>query len=320
MFVTVVLRLAAIFLMIGAGWVARKTRLVDDASTASLARLLTSLFYPALIFSAITGQFTVDSLRANWQLPVGAFGIMLTGFLVGFAVERLFTDPHSPRGHSFLFQCTINNYSFLPLPFALLFWGEKGVAMLVLSTLGSEVAVWTLGAYSLSGRRLHPSALLRLIKPPLVAIAIAILVIFLRDTTEVLTPLLRPRAIVGQFVSSVAFMLGMFGGATIPVAMIVAGARMAELKPGHIADRLQVAVVVLRLIAIPALTIAALSVLPIEPQTRDVLILVAAMPSAIAGVVLSELFGADKSFAATSVLVTHIGSLVTIPFWLTVAL
>jgi predicted permease len=44
-----------------------------------------------------------------------------------------------------LFQCIINNYSFLPMPLAFLFWGEQGLALLIFSTIDSEIAFWTLG-------------------------------------------------------------------------------------------------------------------------------------------------------------------------------
>ena len=53
----------------------------------------------------------------------------------------------------FHFLCTMNNYSFLPIMLASMFWGEKGVAMVVFSTLGAEVIVWTFGIQAITGQR-----------------------------------------------------------------------------------------------------------------------------------------------------------------------
>ncbi len=320
--IAIAIRLLAIFLMIAAGWRARRTELIGDATVRQLAQLLTGYFYPALIFAVITDNFTTASLRANWHLPVGAFAIMATGFVGGLLVERWLTDPHSRRGHAFLFQCAINNYSFLPLPLALLLWGERGVGLLVLSTLGAEVALWTLGVYAVSGRAFHLANLRRLLSPPLIAVAVALLVVLGRDALGGGT--VAPAAGAGHWlaeaVAAVRTAIALFGKATIPVAMVIAGARMAELRLEHVFDKLQIAVVAMRLLVIPAVVILALGWLPVPLEARQVLVLVATMPSAVGGVILCELYGADSKFAATSILLTHLVALLTIPFWLAVAL
>ncbi len=312
--IPIALRILAIFLMIGAGWVARRRGIIDADTTRNLSRLLTTCFYPALILTSMTRNFTLQGLASNWQLPVGAFGIMLTGFCIGLLVERLLTDPHSREGHAFLFQCTINNYSFLPMPLALMFWGEAAVAALIFSSLGPEIAMWTLGVYALSGRRLQRSSLRQLASPPLMAIAAALTILTLRALLPALEEALplHARHAIGSIFSAAT----LFGGATIPVAMIVAGSRMAGLTPGHIFSRIQLAVSAIRLLVIPALVIPLILVLPLTPETTRILILVAVMPSAVTSVILSELYRADSRFAASSVLITHLLCLLTIPVWL----
>jgi len=52
----------------------------------------------------------------------------------------------------FRFQCTINNYSFLPIMLATTLLDEQGVAQIIFSALGAELVVWTLGLQALTGK------------------------------------------------------------------------------------------------------------------------------------------------------------------------
>jgi len=313
---SITFRLLSVFLMIGIGWLARHRQMIDAETTRNLSRLLTSFFYPALIFTTMSRNFDTGGLVAHWQLPVGAFLIMLLGFGIGLLVERLLVDPRSRQGHAFLFQCTVNNYSFLPMPLALMLWGEAGVAGLIFSTLGPEVAVWTLGVYALSGRQLRRQSLRHLVNAPLLTMAVTLVFILLRDGLPPGAVAVFSRPVVKGGSDAVMAALTLIGGATIPIAMIVAGSRMAGLRGQHLFSRLQISVGLLRLVIIPAAAIGLIVLLPLLTDVQRILCLVAIMPSAITSVVLSELYRADSEFAASSVLITHLFSLLTIPLWL----
>ncbi len=316
----IVFRLLSTFLMIAVGYIARKRGLITNDTTRQLSRLLTAFFYPPLIFHSMTRNFDGRGLIQNWPLPLGAFSIMLAGFCLGLFIERFVLKPSPGREHAFLFQCTINNFSFLPLPLALMLWGEIGVAGIIFSSLGSELALWTLGLFSISGRKVDAQSFKRMISPPLVTIAVALLWILLRDSAPpaLLAPLDTPA--MQSIGASLLDALRMLGAATIPVAMVVAGSRMASLRVNHIISLEKAVVSILRLLVIPALTVLALHLIPVAPDIRRTLILVATMPSAVSSVIFAELYGEDAEFAAACVLLTHILCLLTIPIWLHFAL
>ncbi len=309
-------RLLSIFVMIGIGWIARRRGMLSADTTLHFSRLLTSFFYPALIFTSINRHFDTPSLLANWQLPVGSFLIMLTGFVTGLLAERFLTDPHSKQGHAFLFQCTMNNYSFLPMPLALMLWGEAGVASLIFSAMGPELAIWTLGVYALSGRRLRVASLRQLLNPPLLTLIGTLCFILLRDRLPAGGAAVLARPALQELHQAVHAALVMLGAATIPVAMMVAGSRMAGLHAHQIFSPIQVVLSLLRLVLIPAIAIGLMLLLPLAPEVRRILALVAIMPVAVSSVVLCELYNGDSDFAASSVLITHLLCLVTVPVWL----
>lgn len=317
--IAIILRILATFLMIGVGFLARRKGQITNETTRQLSHLLTTFFYPALIFTSMTRNFDLRGLGEYWVLPVGGFAIMLLGFVIGILIEKFLHRPAAGTENAFLFQCTINNYSFLPLPIALMLWGESGVAGIIFASLGSELALWTLGLFAISGRRVNAANLKRMISPPLVTIAVSIAWIVLRD--------LLPESLMGMITHStllqpaVAAMdaMRMLGSATIPIAMVMAGSRMAGLHPKHLFSIDKGIVTGLRLLVVPALVVLLLAALPISGDIRRTLLLVATMPSAVASVIFAELYNEDAEFAAACILLTHILCIPTIPLWMLLA-
>ncbi len=317
MFIQFFIKIAAIFCMIGFGILAKKMRLIDSAATSQLSRLVTFFFYPALVFSSMVDNFTLDSLLSNWALPVGTLTIMAVGYIAGFVAVNILRFRGEKEKHQFLFQSTINNYSFLPLPIILMLWGREEVALLVFSTLGSEIAMWTLGIFALTGNRFRLSNLKHLLSVPMVAILTAIAVIVLRSLFS--NPAADPvsAGALPEITGAVVNMLDVFGQATIPLAMFLAGSRVADLKLGHFFNLTQVSIVIMRLAIVPAAAVFVLYILPFSPEMMRILLVVAIMPSAIMSVVLSEVYNSDTDFAASTVLTTQLVSILTIPFCLT---
>jgi predicted permease len=316
MFLKLFILILSIFLMVLFGALARKRNILDGESTRRIAIAITNFFYPALIFSALTSHFTLRTLTETWQLPVGALIVMATGYFVGIAFSPFLSFRHETERNSFAFQCTINNYSFLPLPIILLLFGESGVAMLIFSTLGSELAVWTIGVLALTGNRFTRKNLLHLLSVPMLALIFALVVIVIRELPMVTNALWLRSKMLLEANRSFISVLDLFGKATVPLAMFAAGSRMSELKWSRIFSFNQLVLASIRLLLIPAIACVIFFLLPLKTDVRNVLLVLAIMPSAVASVILSEVYGADVVFSATGVLVSHIFSLVTIPAWL----
>lgn len=315
MFISLFIRILSIFFMIGFGVLARKKLWVDSSATTQMSKVVVNFFYPALIFSALIQSFHFNSLLENWALPVGTLIIMSIGFSFGYLVRRLLQFKDSREANQFLFQTTINNYSFLPLPIILMLWGERGVAQLIFSTLGSELSVWTLGIVALTGKKFGRESVKNFLSVPMAAILLAILVIFLRDNLP-WGPALSGVGFLYELSSSFMSMLSLFGGATIPLSMFLVGTRMAVLKPEHLFTFKQAIVIFLRLLIIPAAALLIIFRLPFASDVRLILLVVAVMPSAMASVVIGEVYNSDTEFAASCILTTHVVSVLTIPIWL----
>jgi predicted permease len=309
----VFVRLLAVSSMVLMGVLARRRGWLDSVGTRQISLLVTNILYPALIYTSLVQTFTLPGLAANWPLPAGTAMIMLIGFCAGLLAARVVPCRGEREQRAFRFQCTINNYVFLAMPLVLFYWGAEGVALLVFSTVGSEISLWTLGVIALTGHRVRWGTLRHLVSMSMGAILAAILTLGLVQVTGWRAP---AGGLLGDLRQALLAALEVVGKGTVPLAMVVAGSRMAELQPKHLLRLPQLAVVGLRLAVIPAAALALLYWLPFAPATRNVLTVVAVMPSSIASVMLSEIYDADSEFAATAVLLTHAAALFTIPLWL----
>lgn len=317
MFLTLFYVVCTIFLMMAPGYVARRRAWMGDEGSLALSRIMVYAIYPCLIFTAITGNYGLDDLLRSWVLPAASAAIMVTGHLVGRLAVLMLRFETDDRRRAFLFQTTMNNYSFFPLAIVVQLYDESAVAALLFSTLGAEAVMWTLGTLTLRGGRVGRESLGHLASPPLVALYAAVGVLVLLHVTGVDRSVFTSGSGPLPYVHDTMKRLG---ACTVPFAMIIAGARMATLRASDVNTRHVWALSGLRLLLIPMAAWAVLQFLPLTPGQRNIMTVVAVMPVSLASLMLSELFGGDKRLMSGSVLLTHLLAVVTVPLLLSLLL
>lgn len=313
---TIFFKTLAIFAVMGFGFILRRRNVIDAAFNRQMSLVLVNVFYPALILSSIVRNFTFASLVANWALPAGSAMIMLIGWGVGVIGQRLMRRQAPATAGVFLFQCTMNNYSFLPIMLAAGLLGNDAVSLVIFSTIGAEICVWTLGLQAMTGQRPSLAALRHLASVPMMAMLAGCLVLLAKLALGGAADRWAGDPWAGPPLAMALDALALAGQATIPVSAIIVGSRMGSLHPHHLLSWLMAVTTVLRLLVIPAIATALLVLLPFPPATRPVLLIVAAQPAAMVSVTLAEVYGSDAEYAAASVLLTHVFCLLTIPLWL----
>ena len=315
-----ILQILFILALMAIGFVARKRGMVSEMGTSEMVRMLIAIIYPCLIFSSVT-RLNAGELAANWIMPVMAIAIAGTGLLLGLVALRCMKGVDQQRASAFLFQNTVNNYLFLPLPLVMLLWKEEGVALLVFASMGFELTVWTVGVFLFNRSSRFAEGIRMLFGPPLVALLFSIGWVCVRD-------LLRPELPTsGMFSDVMRRLLDLFyfgaetvGKATIAISMLVSGSRIAALNVRAVFDKQVWVLAALRLVATPILFILLLKLIPMGAMAYGILAVVAVMPAAVVSLIFSERFGGDSDFIATTLLVTHIGAIATIPLLLAWAL
>lgn len=315
-----ILQVIFILALMSIGFIARRRGMVSATGTSEMVRMLVAIVYPALIFSSVT-SLNATALASNWLMPVMAMAIAGTGFGLGLIALRCMKGVDRERASAFLFQNTINNYLFLPLPLVILLWGSEGVALLVFASMGFELVVWTLGVYLFNRKGKLLDGLRMMLGPPLIALLISISWVCVRDLLHPTLPndgffaeLLR------RLLELLYFGAETVGKATVAISMVVSGSRIAALNLRTAFDPHVWIVAAMRLIVTPALFILILKIVPLEEVARGILSVVAVMPAAVASLIFSERFGGDSDFVASTLLITHLGAIITIPILLAWAL
>jgi predicted permease len=310
------LQVLFVLILMTLGFAARKRGMVSATGTSELVRIMVSIIYPCLIFSSVT-RLSIQDLATNWVMPVSALAIAGTGLLLGLFALRWMKNIDPQRASAFLFQNTINNYLFLPLPLVMLQWGNEGVALLVFASLGFELVVWTVGVFLFNRSGKLTDGIRMMFGPPLIALLFSIGWVCARD---LLHPTLPAEGFFADLSRRVLdlFIFGAdtIGKATVAVSMIVSGSRIAALNLKAAFDPHVWLVSAMRLIVTPIIFILILQQIPLEETAYGILCVVAVMPAAVASLVFSERFGGDSDFIASTLLVTHLAAVVTIPLLL----
>ncbi len=297
------------------GFLLIRKNIIGLSALKDFSQVIVKVFYPCLIFSSMTKNYTLGEVLESWQLPVSVFLILLTGYLTGLAYLGFFKKINGDRRKAMLFQFTINNYSFLPLAIIAKLYNEQYMAALILSTLGAEITVWTLGMFILNKQSggINLKNLKHLMAPPLISIYFSLFVLVLSSFFEVSLPQFFKSNVFFDYLNKSIYELG---HATIPLSMIMIGGRMGKIRFNDLKDKEIWISVVFRLFVVPLIAILMVKSLFAGHPYINVMLIVAIMPNAIASLVLGEIYGADQKMLSGTVLVSHLLALITIPLWL----
>jgi malate permease and related proteins len=105
----------------------------------------------------------------------------------------------------------------------------------------------------------------------------------------------------------------------IPLGLIMSGVNLANYidEPKKLFDtKLSIAAMALRLGALPVLILAFAKYLPVSLELKRVMLVQAAMPSAMIPIIIAKLYGGHPRTAVQIVLGTTALGIVVIPLWL----
>lgn len=297
-FVTILLGLFPPFLMVGLGGLLRR-RLSTDA-WAGLDRLNFEILFPALIFVSASSRpiAPADILR----IGPAVWAVLLTGFALGWLVRSWgparFLDFAGAWQTAWRFNTALAFVAVATLPRADV--GQLAVAVGLAIPVANILAVSALSR----GQAMDlGTTLLKVALNPFLLASLSGVAVGLSGLT-IPEPVMAP--------------LRLLADAAIPIALLSVGAVMNWGALARL-DRFSGALNAIRLVVLPALTLAACLLIGFEAGVAQVLVLFAAMPTASAAHVLAGGFGADRRLVATLVAqMTLLGAL-TLPLWITLA-
>jgi len=285
------------FVFCALGAFAVKRRMMTADSLAGLSRFAIYVLTPVLIFATIFNNFSKEQLTGAWIFPAISFGTVVLHALAGFLLMPLLRYKTPARKATFMHLAAINNFMFLPLIIVQNLWNNEYVASLLLMSVGSTVAQWTIGIAVMGGTNFK-QLIRNILSVNLIAALFAVICLF----AGVKLP---------GFVTVTADKVGALA---VPLSLILTGASIylsgAKLTnyPGDMLYTLAV-----RLIILPLLTLAVIKLLPLDTMARDLAIVLSVMPASAASVLIVRDYGGDTDFAGQMVLSTTLASIITVP-------
>lgn len=293
-----------VFAMIALGAILRLTQLFTESAEDSLFNLVIKVATPCLIFESVA---TNPALRDPGNLllpPLLGFGLTLLSMALGWHVARALglTIGHGLR--TFALAVGLTNYGYLPLPLMDAMFGPESRAVLLVHNVGLEAAIWTGGVLVVTG--LSPLAGWRkLINAPVVALVVAVAANLTGAAAHV-------PALVMNFVHALAV-------CAIPLGLLMTGVSIQPHldDPKQLVDtRVTLTAWLLRLVVLPWVFLLAARYLPCSMELKRVLVVQAAMPSAVVSIIVARVYGGQPLVAVQIILGTTALALFTIPFWI----
>ena len=285
-----------LFLLIGCGFVAVKTGVLKQEGKQTLSNLLLYLVVPAMIVHSYMMEFSEEILHNL----LAAFGMSILAILIGTAITLLLTARRKDRRMPiFRFACVFSNAAYMGFPLISALFGSEGLLYASAYVTVFNILLWTMGYGMVSGSS-NPKEVARslLHTPVLYAMVVGLAVYLLQIPIPNL----------------IAQPIDLLSGMNTPLSMLITGMLIAagDLK-SIVCDRHIWKLAALRMVLIPAVCVAVFALLGFHGMSAQVVLLLECCPAAAITSVFAVQFGHEERFAAGSVVLTTLLSIVTLP-------
>ena len=297
-----------LFAILFTGWVLRKTDFIDDKMDHSMNKLIVYFAYPCLIVHNIgsleMSSRVITQFLLTFVLSV-AFMYLYGLTARGYAALRKFPKEDAPVAECSMMMA---NDGFMGFPVALIFFGETGLLLMLAHNAALNFCMFT---YCLSRMRQggdyeRKFSIISALRAGLkVLVNPNILALFIGFAIS-LSPFGIPAA-ADEY-------LTMIGNVSTPMAMIYIGSTLSTCSMKEIIrDRITIESSVMKLLAMPALTLAIVYFLPLDPMVKITMVLGASFPSAATVSMISEQEDLNPRVAIKILFMSTVVSVATLP-------
>jgi len=277
------------------GYILTKTGTITPAGKKSLSDLMINFILPC---NAIC-SFQMD-LSASVLASCGVILIVAAGTQFFYLLVSRFIYPHAPRSRlaCLRYATLCSNATFLGIPVINGIYGPMGTLLAAVALIPQRLVMWS------AGLSLFTTT----------------------DGKSIVKKLITHPCIIGVFIG---FALMLAGNPPLPafiqkalesangcltcLSMVLIGSILAGAEHIDPHDRMMWWFTFVRLILIPLLVFAALTVIPVDPLVRGTMVLISAMPAGTTTAILAAKYDGDAPFASCLIFVSTLFSLLTLP-------
>ena len=302
-FFTVASNLISLFSLIAVGYIAVRSKVLDEHASHVFSAFLMKITLPCTIFVSII-QKEYDPAFFHDGLIIMAFGFVMFASLLYLSlyIAFLLKVPKDSQA-VWAFSAAFTNGGFMGFPIALSLFGGDGLALAVMLNIAFNAVVYTVGAIEIAKSGSGDVKInIKSIIFSNINISSAISLFFYFSRIKIPALIVTPLT----YISNI----------TIPLSMIMIGMALTHSKVNEIFNDFHTWTnTITALIIYPIAICLLLKIFPLSenPLVAAVLILIIAMPAASITNVMCEEYHANIDFAAKVMFMQNLFSILTIP-------
>ena len=290
-----------LFILIFIGFIIKKKNIITDQMTKDLSGLILNVTLPFMMIAAMNYSFSLEMLNNSMLTLV--YGAISYGIVIVIAVifNKVFKTNESQRGvYSFLI--VFPNTGFMGFPVLMAMFGDIGIFYGAIYNLLFNLLTWTLGVKYMTihnaAENKSSSGLKNFINPGFISVFIGLLVF--------ISPVKLPNIIYSP--------LKLLGDTTTPLAMLVAGAMLADIKISEVLGNKKLYILtIIRLLLAPMSMLLVFSIFRVPSIVKGVLVILTGMPSAVNTAIFATRYNSDSKLASQGVFITTLLNILTAP-------
>ena len=285
------------FLLMGVGVVLRKKNIITKEGRNVLTDLVIDVILPCNIINAFQISLDKEILVSGFQVLV--ISILLQLFCTTISAVCYKKVPKKQR-MILQYGTVCSNAGFLGNPVAEGLYGSLGLLYASIYLIPQRIVMWSAGVSYFTESPDRKEVVKKVLKHPcIIAVEIGLILML----TQFQLPVF-----LGKTISSL-------GNCTTAITMMFIGTVLADAGVDHMISKLTGLYSVIRLVAIPAVVMAACMLFHVESVPAGLSVVLAAMPAGSTTAILASKYHGDETFATQCVVLSTVLSMAVLPVW-----
>ena len=279
------------------GLLARKLGIVGPHARKDLTNLVIYIVLPCNILTSFLTELTNDLVKDCIEVLLISIGIQVFSVIYGKIIYR---KESVSRSMNLRYGIICSNAGFLGNPVAEGLYGATGLMLASIYLIPQRFMMWSEGIAIYSGMSDRKQTIKKVATHPCI-IACFIGLVLMLTKAEIPPVILSPVQTIGR--------------CNTALSMMVIGMILAEISLNEIVEKAVILFTIQRLVIIPAIIFAVLTLLPVSHLTRGLSVILAAMPAGATTSMLASKYDRDPVFATKMVVFSTLCSIPAIIIW-----
>ena len=297
--IRVIQKIIVLFIAMIAGYICKKSKILDGKSTKSLSNMLTYITNPCLILCSLQMEYSSEALVIAGKIFLLSIIIHTVMAIVS---HFIFMKNNNHRSRSvYSFALTYANCGYMGYPIMMAIFGDIGLFYGVIFTTVFNLFNWSHGIIVMNPEKGKLPWKKLIYNPALISVILSV-ILFIGKI---------------RFPATIIDGLSLVGDMTFPLSMIIIGSLLADMKLLAILKEKRLYIfTLLSLIATPIIMLVFAYILKLPEYLAIIGITMCAAPAAANTAVTAEVYDNDSALAARIVGITTLFCLITMPLML----